>query len=306
MGETILRPLAMAAAVLVGVTGCGAPSAAQSPKLMDWPDLLSRPMPKASEKIAYGPGAQQFGELWLPTTPGRHPVVLMVHGGCWRASIANLSIMNYAAEDLRQRGMVVWNIEYRGVDQPGGGYPGTYQDVAAAADALRGVARTHHLDIGKVVAVGHSAGGHLAAWLAARPKLPANSPLGSADPLPIAAVLNVGGLPDLKADKAATENACGPKVIDLIAGPPSAARPDPYADTSPAEMLPLGVRQAMVNGQQDPIAPPWLGKLYADRVRGSGDTMDSVVMPDTGHAELIAPGTAAWSREVELIEALAR
>ena len=309
MSETIIRPLAVALAVLVGAGGCGAPSAAQSPaaaKLMDWPDLLGRPMPQATERIAYGHGPQQFGELWLPTMPGRHPVVLMVHGGCWRASIANLTIMNYAAEDLRLRGMVVWNIEYRGVDQPGGGYPGTYQDVAAAADELRAVARTHHLDIGKVVAVGHSAGGHLAAWLAGRRRLPAWSPLRSDDPLPIAAVINIGGLPDLKADKAATDAACGPEVIDRIAGAPTAARLNVYADTSPAELLPLGIPQALVNGEEDLVAPPWLGRLYADRVRASGEELEAVVLPDTGHVELISPGTAAWSREVELIERLAR
>lgn len=309
VGETIIRPLAAALALVVGAGGCGAPSAAQpttAVKLMQWSDLLSRPMPRATERIAYGSGPNQFADLWLPTTPGRHPVVLMVHGGCWRASIAKLTIMNYAAEDLRQRGMAVWNIEYRGVDQPGGGYPGAYQDVAAAADALRSVARSHHLDIAKVVVVGHSAGGHLGAWLAARRKLPAHSPLASADPLPIAAVVNLGGLPDLKADKAATDNACGPAVIDLIAGPPSAGRPDVYADTSPAELLPLGARQAVVNGEEDPVAPPWLGRAYADRVKASGDPLETVVIPDTGHAELIAPGTAAWSREVELIERLAR
>src|SRR5665213_4091895 len=134
--------------------------------LMDWPDLLGRPMPHATERIAYGKGENQFADLWLPGGPRRHPVVVMVHGGCWRAGVAKLSIMNWAAEDLRRRGMAVWNIEYRGVDQAGGGWPGTFQDVAAAADALRGLAPTFHLEIARTVAFGHSAGGHLAMWLA--------------------------------------------------------------------------------------------------------------------------------------------
>ncbi len=304
-GERSRLVLGALSAILVAATLGSAPMAAPA-KLMTWPDLLSRPTPKADERIAYGPGPSQFGDLWLPTSPGRHPVVLMVHGGCWQANIANLTIMNYIAGDLRRRGLVVWNIEYRGVDQAGGGYPGTFQDVAAAADALRSIGKSHRLDLSKIVVVGHSAGGHLGAWLAARHKLPATSPLAAADPLPIAGVVNLGGLPDLKADKAATDAACGPQVIDLIAGQPSTARPDVYSDTSPAELLPLGVHQAIISGEEDPIAPPWLGHSYAERVRAAGDPLQTVVVPNTGHAELIAPGTAAWNAAAELIERMAR
>ena len=81
--------------------------------------------------------ALQVADLWLPDGPGPHPTVLMVHGGCWQTEIADRRIMNWIADDLRRRGIAVWNIDYRGVDRPGGGYPGTFQDAAAAADALR-------------------------------------------------------------------------------------------------------------------------------------------------------------------------
>jgi acetyl esterase/lipase len=286
-----------------------APSAAQPPthpRLMEWPDLMGRPLPQPTRRIAYGPGENQFAELWLPATPNRHRVVIMVHGGCWRARVAKLSIMNYVAEDLRRRGLAVWNIEYRGADQAGGGYPGTFLDVAAAADALRAVAAANRLDLARVIAVGHSAGGHLALWLAGRRKLPATSPLASADPLPIAAVVSLGGLPDLKADKAAPDAACGPEIVDALTGAPTDARPDVYADTSPAERLPLGVFQAIVNGAEDPVAPPWLGRAYAARARAAGDRVRLTILPAAGHAELVAPGTAAWSREAALIERLAR
>jgi acetyl esterase/lipase len=110
----------------------------------------------------------QVVDLWLPAGKGPHPTVLMVHGGCWQTEIADRRIMNWIAEDLRRRGVAVWNIDYRGVDREGGGYPGTYLDAAAATDALRGHAPLHNLDISRLVAVGHSAGGHLALWLAAR------------------------------------------------------------------------------------------------------------------------------------------
>jgi acetyl esterase/lipase len=212
--------------------------------------------------------------------------------------------MNWAADDLRRRGIAVWNMEYRGVDQAGGGWPGTFTDVAAGADALRGLAAANGLDLTRVVAFGHSAGGHLAAWLAARPRLPAKSPLASPDPLPIFAVVSSGGLPDLKADKAASGAACGPEVIDRLTGPATAGRPDVWADTSPAERLPLGVSQFIVNGDEDQVAPPWLGRAYADRARAAGDPVRLTIIPGTGHVELIAPGSGAWAQEAAIIEGL--
>ena len=133
---------------------------------MTWADLTSRPRPAPQATIAYGADDYQKVDVWLPGGPGPFPVVLMVHGGCWTTSIADRSLMDWAADDLRKAGYAVWNIDYRGVDRPGGGYPGTFQDVAAAADLLRANAAKYQLDLGHVVAVGHSAGGHLALWLA--------------------------------------------------------------------------------------------------------------------------------------------
>ncbi|MEL6758158.1 MAG: hypothetical protein AAFP81_17135, partial [Pseudomonadota bacterium] len=99
--------------------------------LLSWGDLLSQDKPTPSTSIQIGEGETDIVDLWIPETPGPHPVVLMVHGGCWQKSVADRTLMNYAAEDLRQRGLAVWNIEYRGVDEDGGGYPGTYLDVAS-------------------------------------------------------------------------------------------------------------------------------------------------------------------------------
>ena len=137
-------------------------------------------------------------DLWLPEGRGPHPTVLMVHGGCWQTEIADRTIMNWIADDLRRRGIAVWNIDYRGVDRPGGGYPGTFQDVAAAADALRAMPARIDLDLSRLVAIGHSAGGHLALWLAGAAAAAAGSPLRTADPCAIRAVISLGGLPDLE------------------------------------------------------------------------------------------------------------
>src|SRR5215475_5364313 len=158
--------------------------------LMQWPDLLNRPLPQANERIPYGPGQSQFAELWLPRGRGPFPVVLMVHGGCWNSHIAHLSIMNYIAEDLRRRGVAVWNIEYSGADQASGGYPGTFLDVARGADALRDATRTYPLRLRHIVAFGHSAGGHLVLWLAARSHLAPGSALFARNPLMLDTVIS--------------------------------------------------------------------------------------------------------------------
>src|SRR5579885_3443044 len=166
------------------VAGCVLSAAAGgAASLMDWPDLVARPKPAPTERIPYSPGPLQFVELWKPDGQGPFPVVVVIHGGYWRSGVAKLDVMNYAAEDLRRRGFAVWNLEYRGVDRPGGGYPGTFQDVAAGADMLARLGPGKGLDVHHVVALGHSAGGHLALWLAARPRLPARSPLRAAHPL---------------------------------------------------------------------------------------------------------------------------
>jgi acetyl esterase/lipase len=278
--------------------------AAEAPKLMDWPDLLGRPLPQGAQRIAYGPLPEQVGDLWLPAGAGPFPVVLIVHGGCWDSRIAKLTIMNYAAEDLRRRGFAVWNIEYRGVDQAGGGYPGTFQDVAAGADALAGLALKHPLDLRRLVALGHSAGGHLVLWLAARPNLPTDSVLRSPSPLAIPAVVSTGGLPDLETVAALGDASCGTERVRKLTGAATQARPDVYADTSPLTLPPGQARAVMLNGEFDALAPPSMGERDAARMSVRGGHVRQVTIADTGHVELIAPGTTAWARTVQAIEPL--
>ncbi|MDB5703186.1 MAG: alpha/beta hydrolase [Sphingomonas bacterium] len=272
------------------------------PPLLTWPDLVGRPQPKADATIAYGGDEMQKADVWLPAGTGPFPTVLMVHGGCWTTSIADRSLMNWIADDLRKEGIAVWNIDYRGVDRPGGGYPGTFLDAAMAADALAANAARFHLDIRHVVAVGHSAGGHLALWLAARPKLPKGSPLAIANPLPIAHVISLGGLPDLEATAASPDNGCGTEVVARLVGAPG-TRLDIYADTSVPRLLPIGVPQDLVNGREDRVIPIRLGTGYEEQARKAGDKAILHVVPATGHVELVAPETAAWAETKGLIRA---
>jgi len=285
---------------------------APQPELMKWPALLERPRPEPDSTIAYGPDQMQKVDLWLPAGRGPHPTVLMVHGGCWQTEIADRRIMNWIADDLRKRGIAVWNIDYRGVDRTGGGYPGTFADAAAAADLLRDVQGKYPLDLSPLVAVGHSAGGHLALWLAARrspkarspgPLIPRGSPLIAADPLRIDTVVSLGGLPDLELAATPPGSGCGTEVIEKLVGPPTLNLRNVYADTSVPRLAPLGVRQVLINGLQDRIIPTFYAEAYAKPMRAAGDKVKVRMIDRTGHVELIAPETAAWAVAVEEIEA---
>jgi acetyl esterase/lipase len=262
---------------------------------MAWPDLLERPRPEPTQSISYGGDSMQVADLWLPAGLGPHPTVVMVHGGCWQTEIADRRIMNWIADDLRKRGIAVWNIDYRGVDRDGGGYPGTFLDAAAAADALRDAAVKHKLDISRLVATGHSAGGHLALWLAGRPRLPAGSPLRTVQPLPIRTVVSLGGLPDLEEAARPPGSGCGTEVVDRLTG-------GRFEDTSVPRLAPLGVHQVLINGLQDRIIPTAYAEGYAAPMRAAGDRVDVRMLDRTGHVELIAPETAAWAAAVEEIE----
>lgn len=273
-----------------------APAAvAASTELLKWPDLLERPRPEPDATVEYGSAGMQKVDVWVPAGPGPHPTVLMVHGGCWQTDIADRRIMNWIADDLRRRGIAVWNIDYRGVDREGGGYPGTFLDAAAAADALRIHATRYKLDISPLVATGHSAGGHLALWLAARPKLPTGSPLGTSDPIRIDSVVSLGGLPDLEEAARPPGSGCGTEIVGRLTG-------GRFADTSVPRLGPIGVSQVLVNGLQDRIIPIAYAEGFAAPMRAGGDRVRVRTVDRTGHVELIAPESAAWAVAVEEIE----
>ncbi|MBS0361829.1 MAG: alpha/beta hydrolase [Proteobacteria bacterium] len=265
-------------------------AAQAQPKLMGWDDLMARPRPTATAVVAYGPDPLQVAELWRPDGKGPFPTVLMIHGGCWRSGLANLHIMDWVAEDLRKRGIAVWNVEYRGVDRPGGGYPGTFRDVNAAADALLDHARQYGLRTDRLIVLGHSAGGHLALWLAARDRLPAASPLRDPRRLDIEWVVGLGGIPDL----ATAQDSCGEKTVArLLAGSKAA---DPLADTSPAALLPGTTARILIHGGLDETAPPALGRAYVAKARAAGDRRAwTYAIPGDGHVEEIAPGSRTWA-----------
>jgi acetyl esterase/lipase len=191
-------------------------------------ELIKQATPPANERLPYGKSPLQFGELRLPSGTGLFPVAILVHGGCWAAKLGNLpetvtsfELLRPIAAALATAGIATWNVEYRRLGNEGGGWPGTYLDLSRATDYLRELAPRYHLDLKHAIAVGHSSGGQLALWLAARSKLPKSSMLYTDSPLPLNGVVSVDGPPDLEADRAIEQSVCGgPVITQFIGGTP--------------------------------------------------------------------------------------
>jgi acetyl esterase/lipase len=255
---------------------------------------MGQPQVKADATITYGRAPAQVVDLFLPKTGGRHPVVILLHGGCYLAEYEGLPQTSGIAADLARRGYAVWNVDYRKFGETGAGYPGTFLDVADAVDRLKTEAAKYRLDLTRVVALGHSAGGQLALWAASRPKIPRESPLWRADPVRVRAVVSVGGIGDLGAHAGSFDGACGAGTIARITD-------GHYADTSPALLLPSGARVVMVHGQYDHVMPPPTGRAYVETVRRAGDPAEVVALDGFGHFDAMIPTTPAWATVADIV-----
>lgn len=310
-----------------GGTGAGPRhGVTEGAELISTEEALSRRPLDAHERVAYGTGSRCFADLRLPTTgagadrsaSAPWPVAVVVHGGCWREG-ADLHYMDGLAAALNRLGWATWSVEFRVLERKAGagsgvdparagaagqgleaadrgtlrdGWPELFLDVARATDHLREAARRVPLDLGTVVSVGHSSGGHLALWLAARPRLP-DGPLSDPDPLRIRGAVGLGAIPDLAAFDALPRRACDDAVRQLLGGAPE-HRPDRLRSASPAELLPLGVPQLLVTGALDPDVPPSFVDSYARRARGTGDDVYHRIVEGAGHFEVVAPWSARW------------
>ena len=230
----------------------------------------------------YGGHPSQVAELLLPAGPGPHPVCVLVHGGCWRRRY-DRHLMDGLASDIATRGRAAWNVEYRRVGfRAGGGWPETGEDVAAAIDHLADVVAP--LDLSRVAAVGHSAGGHLVLWAAGR----------RTARVPLTALVGQAAVSDL--DAAAKQGVCGGMVERLLGGSPERV-PDRYREASPAHRLPLTVPALLVHGDRDDTVPVAMSREFA---RASG--CELAELAGDGHYEHIETGTRAWATVVEWLE----
>jgi acetyl esterase/lipase len=252
-------------------------------RLLDELARLVRERPWPVTMLTYGALADQRAELRLPDGPGPHPVALVLHGGFWRAAYTS-STTEALALALTAAGWATLNVEYRRVGA-GGGVPATLDDVRAAA-ALAASADAS-LDARRTIAIGHSAGGQLALWLAGE--------------LRLAGAVSLGGVCDLRA--AARDGLGGGAAVELCGGTPE-QRPAAYEAADPLGRLPLGVPQLLVHGVLDDRVPVGQSRSYAAAAHAAGDRCELLELPRCGHFEPIDPRSAAFAALLGRLHAL--
>ena len=266
-----------------------------SRRVISFSELAAATAPPADHRIAYGTESLQFGELRLPSGSGRVPLVVFIHGGCWRAQY-DLAHVASASAALVADGYATWTIEYRRLGDAGGGWPGTFDDVALAVDHVRSLAAQFpRLDTTRVVLMGHSAGGQLALWAASRTAADVSGALMpvSGEPLVVAGVVSLAGITDLAA-YGATTSGCNGAVTPLMGGTPAAV-PERYRAVSPVDRVPLRIPVRLVHGDADPTVPLTQSRDFDARNRAAGGTSEMYVVAGAGHFDLVAPTADAWA-----------
>jgi len=214
----------------------------------------------AQTKISYGLDPLQYGELYLPAGDGPFPVVTFLHGGCWRSSEGMINSYRAMSKAMTEHGIAAWNLQYRGATSPGGGWPGTWQDIANGFDALKKVAESYPIDLQQAVVVGHSSGGHFGAWLAMRSQLPPNSEIYVEPQVnPMALVMTDAYINPLMIDSIGEtgEMYCGEPLLEKLVGGSVEDNIDNFLQISPLEWLPWGIPQEyVVSTYRYPVSLP--------------------------------------------------
>lgn len=253
------------------------------------PDDYQRfPTVAPDHRYAYGSHDLQFGELTRPASAPPHPVIILIHGGGYR-DMYDLRPLGRVVAALADAGFAVWNIEYRRYGN-GGDYPIMFLDVGAAADFLPQIADAHRLDLSRIMTIGHSAGGHLALWLAGRRNIEAESPLFVAHPQSIHAVLALAPLADVKGG--AESDLSSEALLAVMGGMPAEA-PGAYRNGCPTALLPLRIPQVIVVGSEDQgmLAN---AERYIAAATVAGDDIQLITLPDAGHFEIVAVNSKEW------------
>jgi len=257
-----------------------------------WDDVIAQPGGAADFTIAYGQNRDQFGELRLPDHPGSHPIVMLIHGGCWLPEF-NLVHIRPLAEAITRLGLATWTIEYRRPAEAQDGWPGTFEDVASALDLLTSLAVAHDLDIERITLIGHSAGGQLALWLAARPSFGVSHPLFSPHPLAINRVLALAPIADM-VTYGHSEGSCPAGARRVMGGAPE-THPGRYRAVSPLSNLALDVQVDVVHALNDSIVPVTQSETYVGRVNESGGQATLYRLPPpAGHFDVLISQGPVW------------
>jgi acetyl esterase/lipase len=262
-------------------------------------DILYRTPIVADHRLPYGEGLLQFGDLYLPklAAAAKAPLVVFFHGGWWQAEY-DLGYASFLCDALRKDGIAVWSVEYRRIGNVDGGWPGTFTDAALGFEFVKKLASSYPLDLSRAVVAGHSAGAHLAFWVAGRHHVPEGSPLHEPRPgLAVRAVVSLAGAVDLRrlCDLSGSFEFthCKKFVVSLMGGLPKDV-PDRYAAGNPGDLLPLGVPQWLVQGAEDGQIPPELPTRWQGNARRQHDAVDVTIVPGAGHFEIVDPESNAW------------
>jgi acetyl esterase/lipase len=235
----------------------------------------------------YGASPHQVCDLHRPAGRGPHPVAVVLHGGYWQAPYTKL-IMRPLCVDLASRGYAAWNVEYRRLGRDGGGWPMTFDDVAAAIDLLADV---DGVDLDRVTFVGHSAGGQLALWAAGRPALEPSTPR-TGPRVTCERVLALAAVSNLPR--------AGRVAVALLGGTPAEV-PERWAQADPMRRIPLDVPVCLVHGVRDDTVDVERSREYAAAAAGAGAPVTLIEVPGD-HRDPIDPSTAAWKTAAGWLE----
>jgi acetyl esterase/lipase len=241
-------------------------------------DILTLPPPPATARIPYGSDPNQFGDLRLPEGKGSLPVVMNIHGGYWRAKY-DLGHAGHLCAALTAKGLATWNLEYRRVGNPGGGWPGTFADIRDGYRFLTQLASKYHLDLTRTLVMGHSAGGQLALCLAGHEA-------------GIKRVVSLAGVVDLR--QAWELHLSNDAVVEFLGGTPQQVA-EHYHEADPMQ-LKIAATQWLIHGAPDDSVPASLSRTYAQTKKASGEDVHYLEIATATHLDLIDPHSTAWPR----------
>lgn len=240
--------------------------------------ILTKKPPDPDRRITYGGDPNQFIDVRVPAGKGPHPVVFFIHGGYWRAKY-DLSHAGHLCAALTKAGTITWNVEYRRVGNPGGGWPGTFEDIRSAYNFLRNQ-KSQAIDLNRICVAGHSAGGQLALCLAGHEKS-------------VTRVFSLAGVLDLQ--RGWEMHLSSDAVAGFLGGSPSEV-PEHYREASPAELqIPQAV-QKLIHGTADDAVPYEIGKGYAEKKKKAGENVELATLPGADHFQIIDPRSQVWGK----------
>lgn len=270
-------------------------------QMMDW---LPRTQPTARVRYANA-SPLQFGDLRLPATPPPargYPILIFVHGGGWMSDW-NKDYSDALVENLSGQGYATWSVEYRRLGNAGGGFPGTYLDVARAADFVGTLGRRYPLDLNRVIAVGHSAGGHLALWLAGRRHIPPASEIASPKPLRLRGVVVVASVSSLED---ALEKSGRKSTLSMLAASSLDEARRRYVEASPDRLLPLDARIRVIDGSKDAEWRITSNMGFVERAKIAGNDVEHIMLQGANHFDVVAPTGPAFAAIVRALKEVDR